>query len=381
MENLEVQDAEMECLSSTFDASDPMVSLEYNKNSRRGSFTISQSLGSRRINLLAMNTTPNTRNDFFVSDGKIEYYEISHLPPLRFHFALPAEYPDTVGPEFFLESIWLPGCLLNRLNDRLKELISENAGEPVLWLLIDTIRNEGVEICLGSHYDFTKNAKLDLITFYGNFDEAMPLPLSACHELLVSHNDDCLDLEFQKSLSECAICAETKKGSRFFRFPKCRHRFCRDCVQNAFVLAIKDGFMSSRLTCLECDQEAGYHEVRSVVSRDWFEQYEALALKRGISLMRDVVVCPRPGCETVVLLDDNTLGRCPQCELAFCPHCLKTYHGTVQCAAFPRPADALSPEDLKRIKKEENATDRFLEEETTRCPGCWAPCLVRDQGY
>lgn len=76
-------------------------------------------------------------------------------------------------------------------------------------------------------------------------------------------------------------------------------------------------------------------QVRSLLPDDWYTRYVNLTLKHGLSLMRDVVTCPRPGCEAVVILDDETLGRCPQCELAFCPFCLKTYHGTVRCPAMP----------------------------------------------
>ncbi|TPP66277.1 putative ring finger protein 14 (Androgen receptor-associated protein 54) (Triad2 protein) [Fasciola gigantica] len=379
MDNIEIQEAEMECLSNTFSASDPSVSLIYDKKERRGAFCISP-LMEHKIHLLRINTTLHTRNDFIIRDGDEEYYEITYLPPLHLNFSLPPGYPgslpNTSGPEFFISSEWLPQSILRNLNARLMEVVTENSGEPVIWLLVEAVQTEAIRFFMGTQYNLGK-MKIDLQRFYGQYKSEIPLPFITYYDFLVSHNDDRLDMEFQNGFWDCPICAEILKGTCFFRFPKCRHRFCKDCVRHAFTLAIEDGLMSSRIACLECDEDAGQYEVRSILSDDWFALYENLTLKRGLSLMRDVATCPRPGCETVVILDDETLGRCPRCELAFCPFCLKTYHGTIRCSAMPKRKqdDGPSPEELERLRKEEEATDKFLEDKTRPCPGCSAPCM------
>lgn len=263
MNNIEIQDAEMDCLLCTFRASDPSVSLNYSRTKRRGTFNINSSLGCK-IYLPKINTTLRTRNDFLRLDGGAEYYEVTQLPPLYLNFSLPREYPgcppNTFGPDFFLTSEWLPKSLLHNLNDQLNQVVAENSGEPVLWLLVEAVQT-GLSTFM-ENWRSPGKTYVDLQRFYEQHRWEMPLSYTAYCDFLVSHNDDHLDMEFQRGFWDCSICAETLQGIYFFRFPKCRHRFCRDCVRQSFKLAIEDGLMSSRIACLECDEDAGQYEVR-----------------------------------------------------------------------------------------------------------------------
>lgn len=61
--------------------------------------------------------------------------------------------------------------------------------------------------------------------------------------------------------------------------------------------------------------------------------------------MSDVMPCPRQSCATPVLLDlDASMGQCPQCQLAFCIFCKKTYHGVNPCAIKDREFALLGEE-------------------------------------
>ena len=108
--------------------------------------------------------------------------------------------------------------------------------------------------------------------------------------------------------------------------------------------------------------------------------------------MSDVVYCPRPTCQTPVLIEkESSMGVCPGCTFAFCIFCGLAYHGLSPCKL-------VKPDEIKKIRDEYNAasdhekvfmekrygkkqlkhifedlfTAEWLESNAKQCPNCLA---------
>ncbi|CAL8084830.1 unnamed protein product [Calicophoron daubneyi] len=379
---LELQTMELEYLFSTFGAANPYVSLEFNGKTRKGSICVYSKLAEgQKVLLRGPNVNIVLRNTVkLIDEGD---YILEYLPPLVLDFTFKNNYPGTgskpIPLNFSLQSVWLPQSMLRHLVDELMMIGNENPGELILWQFIDFLQDRAIYEVLDSTEKTTSFLNLDLYKFYACNGASLELSLKQCMEILLLNNEDHLDFEFDIKLLDCPVCCETKLGSMFFRFPKCRHDICLRCVRQYFTGMLSDGLLLQKLACLQCGEEVGPAEVRAVLSSKDYATYEELQLKRGLSLMPDIANCPRPGCNAYVILDNPHLGRCPACELAFCPHCLRTYHGTInRCAMWEGPEPEvvdIEAERLRaRVKKEEEASRDYLNKNCKNCPNCRASC-------
>lgn len=76
--------------------------------------------------------------------------------------------------------------------------------------------------------------------------------------------------------------------------------------------------------------------------------------------MNDIVRCPRRKCDSVCLVDNDNLARCPICQYAFCPRCLRLSHPGQSCAPAPEIPEITEPPHHNRGNKgeeEENSNE------------------------
>ncbi|XP_018652495.1 putative ring finger protein 14 (androgen receptor-associated protein 54) (triad2 protein) [Schistosoma mansoni] len=381
----DIQKLEIEFLLSIFENNQNHCLLEYDKLSRRGSFTFhpqfykpielyGPSINIKLRNSIPVEPLPNTIDKYC--------YLLQYLPVFIMTFILPSEYPGHIPnvsiPKFSLSSIWMPLSLLTELEIKLAEIANNNLGEMTLLSCIEYLQNEYFYYMIEKfHGRNLQSVSFDLFKFYEYYKVELTLSIQDICHLLLSNNDDRLDVEFDESLMECAVCFETKKGKLFIRFAKCKCFICRDCTIGSFKLSVNESLFNGPLTCLQCGEEVNYTEIRYILPEDIFNKYESLVLKRGLDIMPDIVYCPRPQCEFPVILDSENLGRCPKCELSFCPMCLKTYHGVNPCKIKLQTFGTISQEDneliLQRLKEEEES-EKLISEKYKLCPGCWTPC-------
>ena len=157
----------------------------------------------------------------------------------------------------------------------------------------------------------------------------------------------------------CGVCFCEKTGSACIAFPKCEHVFCTECISEYFKVQIESGSVKA-LNCPEtkCESQALPSQVKNLVSPDLFAKYDKYLLQSGLDEMSDIVYCPRPSCQSPVILEqDTTMGVCQVCRFAFCSLCKFTFHGVSPCV--------FKPNEVRRLKMEyENATEAeklFLE--------------------
>jgi E3 ubiquitin-protein ligase RNF14 len=75
--------------------------------------------------------------------------------------------------------------------------------------------------------------------------------------LLKNYDQDQIDFKFQTSYFDCNVCFVSKLGKECFKFNKCEHVFCNECMKGYFESQIKDGNVKS-LTCPQdkCTEQA-----------------------------------------------------------------------------------------------------------------------------
>ncbi|XP_028416532.1 LOW QUALITY PROTEIN: E3 ubiquitin-protein ligase RNF14-like [Dendronephthya gigantea] len=162
---------------------------------------------------------------------------------------------------------------------------------------------------------------------------------------------------FKTNHFSCGVCFSEKTGAFCIAFPKCEHVFCTECSEY-FKIQIENGSVKA-LNCPQpkCESQALPSQVKNLVSSDLFAKYDNYLLQSSLDEMSDIVYCPRPTCQSPVILEQNTIGVCEVCRFAFCSLCKLTFHGVSPCV--------FRPDEVRKLKMEyENATNTeriFLE--------------------
>ena len=151
---------------------------------------------------------------------------------------------------------------------------------------------------------------------------------------------------FQLQHYTCGVCFGEKLGVACISFPKCEHVFCSECIAAYFKVQIETGSVKA-LMCpeMKCESQALPSQVKNLVGPDLFAKYDKFLLQSSLDEMSDIVYCPRPPCQSPVVLEkDATMGVCLVCRFAFCSLCKHTFHGVSPCA--------FRPKEIKRIMEE-----------------------------
>lgn len=359
---------------------------------------------------------------FTYSDNRLleeptEKVQISHLPPLLLHVILPENYPSTSSPKFTLCSSWLCQSPLSKLCRKLDELWEESKGQEILFIWIGFLQDQtlqflNIETNLNINCDYTTykiamekvlspqkhKEELDtkqLPTIENSQDTTDTCSISELHkerykdkihksideraisyyafgrnpvEFLIDYNEECNDIEFNKSLYTCKICFANKLGEHCMKFLSCSHVFCKDCITGYMEFNIKNGKVQS-ISCPEekCTSEATPGQVKELVSAEMFAKYDSILLNITLDTMTDIVYCPRRHCQYPVSRDVNEqVATCPACGYAFCVYCKMLYHGIEPCKVNSAEKQHLMNEyrdasDDKKLKMEQRYGKRQLQ--------------------
>ena len=128
----------------------------------------------------------------------------------------------------------------------------------------------------------------------------------------------------------------------------CGHVVCRECLREYLRERISSGHvMDLECPAAQCAQLIAQSAIRRLVPQSLYEKYEKLLLETGISTMRDLVFCPRRGCQAPVIAEgaggqrgegaegaeggQSKLAMCPRCGFCFCVRCGRSFHRDSQC--------------------------------------------------
>lgn len=268
--------------------------------------------------------------------------EITHLPPLVLKFSFPLDYPSMSPPEYSIHCGWMSKEKVTLIERRLWEMWNENKGNVILFLWHQELKENTFEIA-GLVKDNQINLPLDKET----------------GAKLIFHDNFQRKLTFNSSVHLCEICFTDTTGVKFVHIPECGHYFCRDCLQSHCQAKIKDGQMT-RVNCpdSECKVLIDGTTLKELVSPEMFELFDKTMLTFAIRSMSSTTWCPRTDCQQPADVDeDNQMGICTVCRLAFCLKCQKTYHGVNLCK------DEEEAIELKKKQSKKILTQKEMDEE------------------
>ncbi|XP_073507354.1 E3 ubiquitin-protein ligase RNF14-like isoform X2 [Phyllobates terribilis] len=334
---------------------------------------------------------------------------VSFLPPIVLNFELPADYPSAAPPNFTLSCKWLSPAQLTLLCQRLDELWEQKRGCVVLFSWIQFVKEKTLDFLnIKSPYEIElssnglqnwmqppeKTPADGVLLERGSFDKRAiqdVQSVSALVKYILVFSEAQEKKVFDSKQFLCDICFMEKLGSECTHFKDCQHVYCNSCLKDYFEIQIKDGQVHA-LNCPEpeCKSVATPAQVKDLVGEQLFCRYDRLLLKSGLELMADILFCPRPGCQTPVMLEpEGEMGICTVCQYAFCVYCKKTFHGITGCTvnseklaelikehqAADKKGKRLLEQRFEQLKKvvEHLKNVEWIGENSKPCPSCKAP--------
>jgi len=340
----------------------------------------------------------NTSDDYNGRDNHahVEHdVRLAHLPSLKVQIDLPEGYPSEQPPSARVatDHDWLPSTKISELQQRIATLWEELGRCQTLFAYIDSLQQSAEE---GFDLDQSPEGCLTLPT--------------TLESRLVEFNKNVKLSTFNEGTFDCGICLEPKKGISCYRLDGCGHVFCKNCLQDFYNNAIKEGDIST-VQCLDpsCGKTLGGVRNRTEkkplhprellamgISEPTARRYVEMKRKKRLESDKNTIYCPRDHCKHPArsskyppvpanLLDypdsdsdsedakakssdasydpNDRLAVCenPKCRLAFCRVCYKSWHG---------PYERCHPRDPKELSAEEKASYDYIAANTSPCPYC-----------
>ncbi|KAF8702287.1 hypothetical protein HU200_033055 [Digitaria exilis] len=118
-------------------------------------------------------------------------------------------------------------------------------------------------------------------------------------------------------------------GSNFVRL-SCQHLFCVKCMETLCKMHVKEGSVF-KLVCpdTKCNASIPPFVLKRLLTKEEFERWDRLVLKKALDSMSDLVYCPR--CGVGCLEDQSKDAQCPKCSFIFCSLCKEPCHPAKQC--------------------------------------------------
>ena len=151
---------------------------------------------------------------------------------------------------------------------------------------------------------------------------------------------------------DCLICFDKYPFEQIHFLETCGHSFCVDCMSEYCKGKITDGVTVVKCPDVKCKGELGYYELRHLLKdKLLIEKYDRFLLEKSLIQFKDLVWCPKPGCETPnPSHDDDVWIKCVKCKLTFCRTCKFDYtaHAEFTC------------EEMKQVGSVEVPQEAFL---------------------
>jgi E3 ubiquitin-protein ligase RNF14 len=348
-------------------------------------------------------------------EPRIESHAVSYLPSLQVRLSLPAGYPADQPPAINLSTTppWIPSDVIRRLEQDVPRLWEELGRDSVAYTYIDHLQQATDDV-------------------FGMLDTTGKLELSSEHKIaLLDYDVQEKRAAFERGTYDCGVCLEPKKGSACHRMADCGHVFCKQCLQDFYNNAIKQGDLAT-VRCLEpsCAKEREKAALASGTRRKFkafispgellqiplehevVQRYVNLKYKTELESDKDTVYCPRSWCQGAarstkhkkpagLLLQDGddddsgvenepdspaADGRegsakakvLPRAELmaqqlAICEDCGFAFCSRCNQSWHGEFYYCSPARDKDELTAEEKATLEYMKLHSTKCPTCGAP--------
>jgi len=278
---------------------------------------------------------------------------VNHLPAVQVCITLKS---DAV-PLLTASSCWMKESLQTSLENELKNLCQyENSS--AIFTCSEYVKSFIDDNCNDSAFIFNDSDML---------------------RVLLQFNASRKERDFIDGTHTCTICYEEMPGSLFTRLENCEHFFCTSCLETSLTIHITEGNLDSVLCpSIDCRRGLEPHEIRSIVSGDLYDRWEALTLKRALDKMPDAAYCPR--CKTLSIEDaEDNSADCPRCLFVFCTLCEESRHPGVECVGPETKLKILQQKaagggqdavQQLRIKEQEYKSLIEVQKISKSCPAC-----------
>ena len=369
------------------------------------------------VRFVPSSSQDTTTKTFYLGSpaGNVAYIErdveLTHLPPLTLKISLPERYPVGSPPTVKLSTQyrWLPRDTLMQLEEDARKLWDEYGCCQILFAYIDHLQQAAER-----GFDLDQSS-----------DGCLVLPMSM-EDRLLTFSSETQQAIFNAGTYDCGICIEPKKGSACYQLKHCGHIFCRQCLQDFYNNAIKEGDVAG-VKCLDPDcakeqrrlvnSNQGRKATRSIPPRELLamgveekmvRRYVELKRKKKLEADKNTIYCPRKWCQGIARRKEyppipadlttydadsssdedsdpkvekqkasvngkdpteppapvDRLAVCEKCQYAFCRICYTGWHGEF-ARCYPRDPNELSAED--------KASYDWILTHTSPCPTCNSP--------
>jgi hypothetical protein len=115
---------------------------------------------------------------------------------------------------------------------------------------------------------------------------------------------------------------------RSMKMPECKHKFCKSCIEKAFLIGNKTPPFKCFLE--DCDKYFSDEYVRTLLIHG--SELARIILPRLRIEGMKFCECPNKNCKLQLNLDSLTLHYICNCGAKVCPRCGKYYHEDLPCA-------------------------------------------------
>jgi hypothetical protein len=174
---------------------------------------------------------------------------------------------------------------------------------------------------------------------------------------------------------ECNICIEGKKLSDMAIkvTSHCEHRaaVCKDCLQRWLQESVEGGSWP-RANCPVCEALLDWHDFKRCASKETFERYDKLLLRRTLARDPTFQWCLSPTCESGQMHEKPCPEfRCVACHKEYCIEHRVRWHTGETCRQY---------DERHRLRKSAyEASGEFVRTSTQTCPDCKRP-ILKDGG-
>ncbi|CAF1536817.1 unnamed protein product [Rotaria magnacalcarata] len=289
---------------------------------------------------------------------------IHHLPPFSLIINYHDEYPSDRPPSFIPSCFYFSKISLRNLCQKLDNY-SFVKGEVCVYDWIELIKQETTN-------ELTLDAKVEeQINDPRALNGYLPENIDQIYQYLINYNTEHEEKQFENHFQTCLICSDIIRGSDCIRLHRCRHFYCRSCLNTYVQMALNNGRFGEKLLCPQnqCQKALLPNEIKQIIQDDQlYQRYERLTLQHALELMNDIIWCPR--CQTPVLIGngEDNLAICDQCHYTFCKKCREIFHFQTIC-----PKDYLikqlrlqQEKQFERIRKQQEGERERIQKEKNR---------------
>ncbi|KAJ6648215.1 RanBP-type and C3HC4-type zinc finger-containing protein 1 [Pseudolycoriella hygida] len=184
---------------------------------------------------------------------------------------------------------------------------------------------------------------------------------------------------------ECPVCFMKFGAKDGVVLRDCLHVFCRECIINTIKYneeaEVKCPYLDAEYSCDSIIQE---REIKSLVSKDIYEQHLAISLRVAENRTENAYHCKTPNCKGWCIFEDNVNEfKCPICKMLNCLTCTVIHDG-LNCKQYQDQMNSNCDSNAEARRTKDMLAEMIEKGDAMNCPvilmkkwGCdWLRCSM-----